>query len=1406
MFLSTSTILAPCHFWVAEHFVAEVKTFVVPGNISASNKILQIHIMADCTPRCHSLQHASDIISVITRGTECQIKGFLSTHCHNSALLKDSMGRTALHIAASCGKKGVVDWLIETKGADPAVKDKESGWTALHRSMFYGYIDGVISLLKHGSNLFTQDKEGLSTLDLAVKDRPAHVVFQNTDPTEPYTWGDNTNFTLGHSSSHTKHHPELVDFFGRTGVYITQVVLCEFHSVFLSQKGQVYTCGHGQGGRLGHGDEQTCLIPRVVEGLINHRCCQVAAAKDHTVVLTEDGYVYTFGLNTYHQLGLVPPPSNSTVPRQVQAKNLKCRAVIGVAAGSFHTVLWTKEGLYTMGLNGGQLGYLLDPNGEQCIPAPRQVSGLHHKETVISLVSASDGATVCATEKGDIYLLTEYQCKKISSKHLNLKKVLVSGGFLNHKVCPQVLKEGGGQNISVLILDEAGRVFCWRSATNATKQCRWAYSRQVFMSDMTLNEKGMMFITRDGEGFTGLLLGEGKKNSEKKDVSFSGNCNLIDQLVISESSPFERIRLEKLPFVHRAVGITTDCKGRNFAVLQSDPKTSLYEIPSVSASCFTEDFGKLLADANEMDSIHNVTFQVMNRTFPVHKYILAMRSDYFRKLFFPEGDKSELLDICHKEDTMGCDLYVLQNINPDYFTCLLQYVYTDTCDFLIQGYKPRVLYKEEQKGHLISNLQGFVFLDDIKGTTAYKVYRNNQVIGMSGKKQKTKSKDTKKDKGATEENNPLKMLQALAKKFGLSGLSGRLDGVRLENGKIHVIHKISRNKPKFNQNKYVNLCDVTLRSKDGKEFACHKCVLCARMEYFHSMLSSTWIEASSGSALEMPINSDVLQVLLGYIYTDEAPAVKESQSIEFLCNVLAVADQLLVARLKEMCEVAITERLTIKNAADLLEFAAMYNAEQLKLSCFQFIGLNMPALLETRSLEVLSDDVLKELSDAYRKMIPAMQRRIITPYLDGPDISYLTSQSEESSLLSTSDMEREFTSQEILLKKAKVKTKKKPRRRSENSGGYILSDVIQSPPSSGWTTVGKTNSLESLQEFLTSDSEGSCVGVGSPRDLQSPDFLSGLHIDKSEVEYKTFVSEPKSSVATEDVTVSKEILVQVPSSPQIISQGRNGTSTSTIWAANIISPSTHPALNLRAIMEMEENEEKCTAVPKTNASGNKLASHGAKLSQKQRKMIATAAKGASSGVSSEVSPSLKPTQLSPVTPTKKAGCAWTASLPCSPSAKSFSDVLLQEENIVSSSHSSAIDVKNIDFKGTASSKNEKTSELPSRVNSDPSGDCAPALSKAEVHNPWSKAAVVSPPSKAPITFATIVEEELQQEAALTRSREKPLALIQIEESAIQDLLKHYEAFDNPDEFILVERAPQGPVAAPMWNRQRLQSC
>uniref|UniRef100_A0A4W6E9U9 Inhibitor of Bruton tyrosine kinase n=1 Tax=Lates calcarifer TaxID=8187 RepID=A0A4W6E9U9_LATCA len=1171
----------------------------------------------DCTPKCRSLQHADQVIAALTGGSEGQLRAFLSSHCHNAATLRDAFGRTALHLAASLGKKALLEWLLESKCADLMVKDKESGWTALHRSAFYGQIHCLISLVKHGGLLPTQDKEGLSVLDLTMKDRPVHVVFKNTDPTEVYTWGNNTNFSLGHGNQESRQHPELVDVFARTGVYIKQVVLCKFHSVFLSQKGQVFTCGHGQGGRLGHGDEQTYLVPRMVEGLMSHHCSQVAAAKDHTVVLTEEGYVYTFGLNTFHQLGLAPPPASAHVPKQVFSKTLKGRTVIGVAAGRFHTVLWTREAVYTMGLNGGQLGYLLDPNGEKCVTAPRQVSALHHKDVTIAMAAASDGATVVVTEKGDVYLLADYQCKKMASRQLNIKKVLVSGGSLDHRVDPQILNDGGGEKVAILALDEAGRVFCWRSSGSSVRQCRWAYGRQVFMSDIALSKNSMMFVTQEGEGFSGVWAGEYKKYGEKKGEELR---NIVEVCGHSDAGTlYERIRLEKLPYVHRAISITMDSKGRNFGVLQSDPKTSLYEIPSISPSSFSQHFRSLLDEADEMDSIHDVTLQAADRTFPAHKYILSMRSEFFRKLFMSEHcsvDEELDKEVRKSEDAVGCDLLILEKVPPDMLEYALHFIYTDTCELLLHGARPRVVGSLTAQNQVRKKV--LVLLTNIHSTNSQQQNSDEPAISAKGKG------------GA----NPVKTLQGVAKKLGLGSLSARLDGVKYENGRINVTHKKTGNKPKFCQRKCSYLCDVTLKSEDGKEFPCHKSVLCARLEYFNSMLGNPWIEATSCNALEMPTSAEILQVILEYIYTDESPTIKESLNVEFVCNVLVVADQLLITRLKEMCEVVITENLTLKNAAELLEFAAMYNADQLKLSCLQFIVLNMA---------IFSLCFLFHFLIIY---FISMQKRVITPYPGAPDLSVY----EEEDLDSAFSPKPELSS--FFFKASGCFTVRSNILTNKHSFLSVVSPCL--------VKSGKANSTESLQELLTSDSEGSYMGVGSPRDIQSPIFH-----DRAELSCMSYL------LSTCDCV----LMIRSPVRPP-------------------------PVLDLRTIMDMEAN-------------------------------------------------SLQTLGLIQPLSTHLESCCF------------------HHRSAVTDTHPHSVSL---------------------------------CVSPVSPLRPWVLGAVGSPPLSSLVTFASIVEEEKQQEAALIRSREKPLALIQIEERAIQDLLIHYKAHDNPDELIVVERSSRGPMAAPTWNK------
>ena len=37
---------------------------------------------------------------------------------------------------------------------------------------------------------------------------------------------------------------------------------------------------------------------------------------------------------------------------------------------------------------------------------------------------------------------------------------------------------------------------------------------------------------------------------------------------------------------------------------------------------------------------------------------------------------------------------------------------------------------------------------------------------------------------------------------------------------------------------------MSIKSEDGEIFQCHKCVLVARLEYFHSMLANGWMEVN----------------------------------------------------------------------------------------------------------------------------------------------------------------------------------------------------------------------------------------------------------------------------------------------------------------------------------------------------------------------------------------------------------------------------------------------------------------------------------------------------------------------------------------------------------------------------------
>ncbi|XP_061851782.1 E3 ubiquitin-protein ligase MYCBP2 isoform X13 [Colius striatus] len=80
-------------------------------------------------------------------------------------------------------------------------------------------------------------------------------------------------------------------------------VSCGFHhSVVLMENGDVYTFGYGQHGQLGHGDVNSRGCPTLVQALPGPST-QVTAGSNHTAILLMDGQVFTFGSFSKGQLG-----------------------------------------------------------------------------------------------------------------------------------------------------------------------------------------------------------------------------------------------------------------------------------------------------------------------------------------------------------------------------------------------------------------------------------------------------------------------------------------------------------------------------------------------------------------------------------------------------------------------------------------------------------------------------------------------------------------------------------------------------------------------------------------------------------------------------------------------------------------------------------------------------------------------------------------------------------------------------------------------------------------------------------------------------------------------------------------------------------------------------------------------
>jgi alpha-tubulin suppressor-like RCC1 family protein len=143
------------------------------------------------------------------------------------------------------------------------------------------------------------------------------------------------------------------------------------HSLFLTDSGSVHAWGNGANGRLGLGDlsdhTEACWISALEDEVVTDIQCGAS----HSVVLTSSGAIYTWGKNTQGQCGL-GHTDDVLLPKAIRSLPINYHTIIQLAAGWEHSIALTSDGkLFSWGS-----GY--KDNRRTVVPP---VLGLGHNES-----------------------------------------------------------------------------------------------------------------------------------------------------------------------------------------------------------------------------------------------------------------------------------------------------------------------------------------------------------------------------------------------------------------------------------------------------------------------------------------------------------------------------------------------------------------------------------------------------------------------------------------------------------------------------------------------------------------------------------------------------------------------------------------------------------------------------------------------------------------------------------------------------------------------------------------------------------------------------------------------------------------------------------------------------------------
>ncbi|XP_017866421.1 PREDICTED: inhibitor of Bruton tyrosine kinase isoform X1 [Drosophila arizonae] len=609
----------------------------------------------DCTAKCRQRQHGNCITAALTKRSidDQKLATFIAKTCANFCNIPDYLGRTAVHMCASVARYRILEWLLN-QGALVNERDWESGFTPLHRALFYGSIDCAVLLLRYGGSLEVLDEDTRCPLQAICRkcDQEQQVESQN----EALVWGSNRNYNLGIGNEQNTLTPQSLDFFRKSNLWLEQVALGPFHSLFLDKRGHLYAVGHGKGGRLGIGVENSLPAPKRVKVPLKHneeRIVGISVSRQHSLLLTNRSLVFACGLNDQQQLGVRDAGDYLTTFKEVVALRDKgASQLLRVIACDQHSIAYSAKAVYVWGANQGQFGISANT---KIIAAPTLLKLADR--TCIRFVEANNAATVVYTEEKLILLFYADKPRTIKTPNYeHLKSISLMGGHIKNST------KGSAAALKLLMLTETNVVFLWYENTQQFYRCVFSPVRMPQIKRILYKCNQVLLLSMDGCVYRGkchqLVLPAISQEKSRPNLDIWQN-NDQHRTEISREH-YIRIDLQRVPNVDRVVDIVCDESFVSFAVLQ-ESHMKYFRKPALPRR--EHSFKKLYHDTSEADAVHDLVFHVDGERYAAHKFIIFGRAPGLRELIRNYLDKDVYLNF--------------ENLTGKMFELVLKHIYTN---------------------------------------------------------------------------------------------------------------------------------------------------------------------------------------------------------------------------------------------------------------------------------------------------------------------------------------------------------------------------------------------------------------------------------------------------------------------------------------------------------------------------------------------------------------------------------------------------------------------------------------------------------------------------------------------------------------------------------------------------------